>query len=878
MKVRLLATKFHIPPWRAASVPRPRLLEQLSAGLRECRKLTLISAPAGYGKTTLITEWLHSLIGGEQQIAWLSLDDADNDPGRFLSYLLAAFPRTDKAAGEKIDPMLDLPQLPPVNTLMDEFINDLIAIGEPILLTLEDYHVISNPVIHEALTYFISHQPASVHLVIITRQDPPLPLPRLRARAEITEIRARDLRFTPEEVRQFFIRTMKLELAKEAANMLEERTEGWAVGLQLAGLALQNMTNPQRFIETFRGSHRYVLDYLAEEVIRQQGEEMRAFLTHTSVPDRFNAGVCSALTGRLDSRAVIEQLEQANLFVVPLDDERIWYRYHHLFSDYLRTLLTRPEKAALYRKAAAWYEANDLPAEAVQYALASEDHDFSADVIERAINKNTTWSGGNIRLLSAWLDALPPQTLQDRPRLSLHASRILYLSGRYDLAEKRLAQTEDALKSEPAAPETGQMLALAALYRGSIASVRGEVQQAVERITFAQSRIPKENHLAHARAFYSLGLASEIDGQTERAVENYLLSSDEAALSGVLFLAVNARCAAAQLQIRQGRLNLAVQTCQEAIQAAGGVSIPPLGLAWIVLGSVALERNDLEAAEQLLRDGIALARQGGLLEDVVLGLSHLGRLHAGQGNAAGAFSLLQEADAILQTFGIARMSALSAANLARLQVFTRQKQAAVQWASAYQTSRAEFTQEFADLALARVLLATGQFDPIPAILHPLLETANAAGRVQTSMEAMLLLALLHNARRETRPALDWLGKSLRLAAPEGFTRIFLDEGEPLLNLLPKARSAAPELVDTLLGMSRPGGADSLSLNQQLIEPLSGQELRVLRLIVAGKSNQEIAAELVISIGTAKWHVHNVLQKLGVSNRPQAITRARELGL
>lgn len=877
MSIRLLTTKFHIPSWRTSSVPRPRLLKQITSGLEECHKLTLVSAPAGYGKTTLVTEWLHSL-GSSQSVAWLSLDSADNDPTRFLSYLLAAFQRGNETIRSKIQPLLDLPQLPPTNVLLDELINELTAVESPILLTLEDYHVISNPIIHEGLNYFLKHQPAGVHLVITTRQDPPLPLPRLRARREMTEIRARDLRFTPEETQQFFIQCMKVTLAEESANALEERTEGWAVGLQLAGLALQNMPQPQHFIETFRGSHRYVLDYLAEEVIRQQKEEIRAFLIQTSILDRFNAGVSNALTGRTDSQAVIEQLEQANLFIVPLDDERTWFRYHHLFADYLRTLLTRSEQIELYKKASAWHEDNDLIIEAVLYALASGDHDFSADVVERAINKNTTWSGGNVSLMSSWLDALPPQALQNRPQLSLNASRVLYLSGKFELAEKRIEQTEEALKNMPPTPETDQMLALAALYRGSIASVRGDVQLTIEQTNFAQARLPRENHLAHARAHFSLGLAYELSDQTERAVENYLHSSDEAKLAGVLFLAVHARCAAAQVQITQGRLSMAEQTCQTAIQLAEGTNIPPLGLIRIVLGSIALERNDLATAESLLQEGIERSRQGGLLDNVLTGQALLARLHAARGDSPKAFAALQEGIAILKMFGVPRMSALTAAYVARLQLYFGQKQAAAQWAANYQTEREQSPQDFAELTLARILLATGQLDCIPSILQPLLEKANAAGRMQTSMEVMLLQSLFHSARQDTQSAVNWLRKSLQLAAPEGYTRLFLDEGEPLLNLLPKVRSAAPELVNTLLQMSQTCCvATSPSPNDHLAEPLSEQELRVLQLILAGKSNREIAAELVISTGTAKWHVHNILQKLEVSNRPQAIARARELG-
>jgi len=882
MTMRLLATKFHIPPWQAAAVARPRLLERLTIGLREHRKLTLVSAPAGYGKTTLVAGWIHTLSQDSDnlRVGWLSLDEADNDPARFWRYWLAAFPPAHESFSEKFEPLLNLPQLPPVSVLLDELLNGLAALETPVLLTLDDYHVITHPQIHEALEYFVDYQPAQIHLAFTTRADPALPLARLRAKRQMTEIRARDLRFTPDEARRFFDLSLNLSLTEEAVNILEERTEGWAAGLQLAGLALQNMTDPQRFIETFRGSHRYVLDYLAEEVIRQQGEDIRAFLIQTSILDSFNADACRALTGRSDAQAVIEQLEQANLFIVPLDDERRWYRYHHLFADYLRILLDQAEQNELHKKAAAWYEANDWPTEAVQHALASTDTDFAADVIERVLARDATWSSGNLAQLSAWLEALPPHTLPARPHLSLNAAHILYLSGQFDLAEERLAQTEQALDSLPAIPAARreEMLALAALYRGSIAAVRGKVQQAIEQTTLAQARLPRDDHLAHARAFSNLGLAYELSGQTEPAVQNYLQSSDEAISAGVLFLAIHARCAAAQVQVTLGRLHQAEQSCRQAIQLADGKRLPPLGLAWSLLGGIALERNDLAAAEKFLADGIALARQGGLMDDVILGLAFMARLRAYQGDLTGALAAIEEVQTIIRGYGVERMEMLAAAHLARLQLSLGQISAAAQWAVTYQAARPESPREFEELTLARVLLATGQGETVPDILHPLLTKANETGRMQTAIEVMLLLGLYHQARQQTKTAREWLGQALRLAAPEGYIRLFLDEGQPLLDLLPQLRQAAPRLVDALLSTRRAAGSSPTEPLAQLPDPLTEQELRILHLIVAGKSNREIATELVISVGTAKWHVHNILQKLAVSNRAQAIARARELGL
>ncbi|MFN2151089.1 MAG: hypothetical protein ACK2T5_05785, partial [Anaerolineales bacterium] len=532
--------------WRSDGVIRPRLLDQLQSGLIEQRKLTLVSAPAGYGKTTLITSWLYSFTESTRHI-WLSLEKSDNESARFLSYWAAAWNRISEFVLEDILELLDAPQLPPFQNILDEIINALAHLEGPAILVLDDYHAITNSLIHEMLAYFLEHQPHQAHLVIITRSDPPLPLARLRARRQMVEIRENDLRFTEQEASHFFNQTMQLVLEKEAIHALEMRTEGWAVGLQLAALVLKNLPDPQNFVEIFRGSHRYVLDYLAEEVIRQQRKAVQEFLIQTSVLERFNAESCEALTGYPDSQDLLSELEQANLFLIPLDDQRVWYRYHHLFADFLRTELSKTETEQLYKQAALWHEQNDLFSEAVQYAIASGDLELLADVIDRGLSKDSIWSGGNLNLYATWLDALPSQAFQSRPALSLNASHILYLLGRFDLAEKQINQAEKALHALPDSSEKEHMLALVSLYRGTIASVRGDTQQAIEQITFAQEQLPQEYHLQHARGLFSLGLAYEISGQTKLAVQNYLKSSEDAQSAGVLFLAIHALGAAAQV-------------------------------------------------------------------------------------------------------------------------------------------------------------------------------------------------------------------------------------------------------------------------------------------------------------------------------------------
>jgi len=882
MSIPILVTKLFIPQPRPELVHRPCLIEQLNRGLQ--RKLILISAPAGFGKTTLVSAWVDTLrrdTPGKNQnnikIAWLSLDERDNDQTRFLVYLISTLRTIKENMAGGVLSTLQSPQPPPYETTLTTLINEIAAIPDRIILVLDDYHLIHAQPIHDVLTYLLENQPPNIHLVVATREDPPIPLARLRARGQLSELRANDLRFTSAEAAEFLNQVMGLNLSVEDITALETRTEGWITGLQLAAISMQGSRDTSGFIKSFTGSHRFILDYLFEEVIRLQEPEIRRFLIQTSIFERFNAASCEALTGYSNSRSVLDRLEQTNMFIIPMDHERNWYRYHHLFADYLNTELTSPETAELCKKASAWHETSDLVFEAVRYALASADSDFFADVIDRALSIDTVWSGGNLAQYLSWVDAIPPDALLSRPQLSLNAAHIYYLAGRFELAEKRITQTEQTLKSQSATPEVEQMLALAALYRGSIASVRGDTAQAIEQTTFAQARLPRENHLAHARAFFSLGLAYELAGQSENAAQNYLLSSDEAKSAGVLFLAIHADCAAAQVQISQGRLHLAEQACQNAIQLADDQRLAPLGLAWSILGGIALERDDLAAAEKRLSDGIALSRLGGLMDDVVLGLAYLARLRTYQGNTTAAFDAIQEASEIIQGYGVERMSTLAPAHLARLQIYTGEKQSAAQWAAEYQAIRGESPREFEDLTLVRVLIMNGDLENVPSMLNPLLGRAQDEGRLRTCMEVMILFALYQRAQKDIPAAVDWLSQALGFAAPEGFIRIFLDEGTPLLELLPQARQAAPELVDAILDRQQVENGSKPSPMAQLPDPLTNQELRVLALIVEGKSNQQIAEELVISLGTAKWHVHNILQKLGVKNRSQAIVRARELG-
>ncbi len=878
----LLKTKLHIPHRRPDMVPRSLLIKQLNERIQ--RKLTLITAPAGYGKTNLASEWTHSLQSEDtsnNRITWLSLEEADSEPIRFLSYVIAALQQVAPEIGVGALSLFEGAQSPPINTVLNELINDIAGLDYHIMLVLDDYHVISHPEIHEALRYLVEHQPHQMHLVITSREDPPLPLPRLRARGEMAEIRMHDLRFSLDETTRFFSHSMKLDLESEVISVLEARTEGWIAGLQLAGIVLKNLPDHQAFMDTFSGSHRYVLDYLTDEVLQSQDEEVRQFLVQTAILKRFNTDICQAVTGNANSQFILEQLEQTNMFIVPLDHERVWYRYHHLFADSLLTELSKAEASELYKKASAWHEANDMIFEAVTYALDSADPEFMADMIDVALQQETIWSSGNLVLYSSWLEKLPAQVLANRPHLSLNAAFVLYLSGRFDDALQLIALAETDLAAQPASPEVENLLALVALYRGSIAAVRGDVEQAIELITFAQSRLPRADHMAHARAHFSLGVANEMSGQADDAAKNFLRASEKAQSAGVLHLAVHARCSAAQVLIDLGRLNLAEQACRTAIDLAEGQRFPPLGVALSILGGIALERNDLASAEQLLNEGIALSSQRMLLIHVIAGMASYVHLTVCQGNTAEFLNAIDEVNAILEEYDeeydVDRFYLVAAAHQARMHIFLADRQAVDQWAKAYQASRSDSPFEYAELTLVRYLLMSGDYEAVPSILQPLLDAARHEGRFRASMEIKLLFSRYCQDKGDIPTALKWLSEALEIAAPEGFIRIFLDEA-PVLELLPQVRETAPDLVDAILGQQKSPDDVERPAQPQLPEPLTEQELNILALIVGGKTNQQIADELVVTLGTVKWHVHNILQKLGVNNRTQATIRAQELGL
>lgn len=893
IKRDLLRTKFFAPSLRADLIARPRLQAQLEEGLQQRRPLTLISAPAGYGKTTLAVTWLQQheaqSVDPRLHVAWLSLDDDDDTPNRFFAYLAAAIKEAginwtlpDPHSWEFTDSL-------PVETVLISLLNELNenAGQASLILALDDYHRIRSTVIHDALQFAVDHASPNLHIILITREDPPLTLARWRARAELTEIRAADLRFNSQEAAGFLARTMALHLPADQIATLENRTEGWVAGLQLAALALKSARpetgqSTESFITAFGGTHHYIIDYLVEEVLRRQDDAMRDFLRRTSVLERLCPSLCDAVTGREDGRERLTQLERANAFLIPLDDEQKWYRYHHLMADSLQAGLDQPTREAVHRHAADWFEVHSLYTEAVRHAFAAGDPALTADMLQRAIQEVSTWSRGDVSRLAGWLDMLPNTVLATRPALSLHASRALYLSGQMERAEALLRQAERSIHD---LDESG-LIAIATVYRAAMIAMRGEGPAAAATMMRRLLERPEimDVHTA-ARAADTLGLACELTGDVAAAEQAYRQAAELARAAGVTYLTINARCELALVQITRGQLASAEEVCRLALDSVEEEALPPTGLAWTILGEIARERNDPATAEKLIPLGIELARKGGIVDDLRHALLFLVRLRQTQGDWAAARAAWIEVDALLGAYNIPRLADLSTACRARLELAQGHITRAGHWARHYQQWRASQAdgclREFEDLTLIRVLIAEGKADEAVRWLRPLTASAREAGRERTVIEALILQAKAL-AGASISEACVALGDALILAAEEGFRQLFIDEGASLLPLLAKTRQIAPAFVDSLtLPRPHPMPHDlPIDPSADLLprQSLSSRELDVLHLLAAGLSNQEIAAALVISVGTAKWHAHNIFEKLDARGRTQAVARARERGL
>ncbi|MEW5870791.1 MAG: AAA family ATPase [Chloroflexota bacterium] len=814
--VRILATKLYLPLPRPQIVSRSRLLERLDEGLQ--RKLTLVSAPAGFGKTTLVSEWLAACQRRTPaaRTAWLSLDEGDSHPPRFLAYLIAALQTVDGALGAGALGMLQAAPPPPNEAILTALLNDLAALGnaldalpQDLILVLDDYHQVDAAQVDQALAFLLEHLPPQMHLLIASREDPQLPLARLRARGQLSELRAADLRFTPAEAAEFLNRAsglqgMGLTLSAKEISALEARTEGWIAGLQLAALALQGSIGPQgrsdpaSFIQAFTGSHRFVLDYLVEEVLQRQPQHVRNFLLQTAILERLSAPLCAAVTGQADSRSILESLERGNLFVIPLDDQRQWYRYHHLFAEVLQTYLAEPEQvSALHRRASAWFEHNDLPAEAIRHALAGKDFARAASLLELAhpamdvSYQSAAWL--------AWARALPEALLRARPVLSVDYAWALLDSGEMEASQARLQDAERCLAGQaglsPVVADEAQLRALPA----SIASARayralalGDVPGAVQHAQQALELAPPGDLLHYIQATSLLGVAQYTRGDlpaAERALASFYAelckTGDVLTLTGITFLL-------ADIRVGLGRLGEAERTYQQALRLATGQGERtnfPVGTSDLYRGlaELACERGELEAAAGYLHTARNLGEQAALTGWPQRLLSAQARLQQAQGDLDGALALLDQAE---RAYVRAPLPNARPAAASKAHIWIRQGRLAEaqEWAREHNLSpddELSYLDEFEHLTLARLLTAQSQRDQESGalqsalgLLERLLQAAQAGERMGSLVEILAAQALAHQAQGELPLALAALGRALALAEPEGYLQTFVNEGPP----------------------------------------------------------------------------------------------------
>ncbi len=885
MSVQLLATKLYAPSPRANLVLRPGLIERLNAGLQY--KVTLISAPAGFGKTTLLGEWLPQC---QRPVCWLSLDPGDNDPTRFWSYLAAALQGLQRQLAEDALSLLQSPQQPPLEFFLNMLLNELATLPRPFVLVLDDYHVLETPHLHDAVAYLVDHMPPQMHLVIATRTDPPLPLAQWRARRELCELRATDLRFTAHEAALFLCQVMGLPLTPDQVKALEVRTEGWIVGLQLAALSMHDREDIPGFIATFAGSHRFVMDYLTEQVLQRQPDTMQTFLVRTAILGRMNAGLCNAVMDSEDGQAVLERLERQNLFLVPLDDDRCWYRYHHLFADVLRNHLRvrQPDQVAeLHKRVAAWYEDHGLVGEAVEHALAAGDVDAAVRLVGKAAQDMVM--RGEIATLRRWVAALPAAVVRAQSSLSLADAWALTLAGRLDAAEARLLDVE-RLVAHDDTDQGRQQQGAAAAARAIIAVLRGHGPVVIDQSRLALERLSKDDAYLRGLVTWTLGQGYRFAGEAVAAQEALAEASRLNQAAGNLFFAVLAASHEAYMLIEQGQLRRAAEAHRQVVRFAAEKArqlVPATGDSCLRLGEVLREWNDLEGALEAVTRALELNRIYGQPELVITSLVALMRIKQATGDWDQARTAMREAVQLAESYQVPYLLARARAWQAWLWLAEGDLAQAHRWAQASGMrfdDEISYAREDEVLTLARLLAAEGNFDAADRLLGQVLRQAESGGRMGRAIEVMALQALSHARQGRHPQAMIMLERALSLAEPEGFVRTFVDEGAPMVELLRKAaaRGIMPDYVGRLLAALGPGArgtAGHLGIaSSQLIEHLSARELEVLRLIAAGLSNQEIARHLVVGIGTIKTHINNIYRKLDVHSRTQAIARARELSL
>ena len=874
MSEPLLLTKLYIPPPRDKIVLRPRLVERINEGLQ--RKLTLISAPAGFGKTTLVSEWI---AGCDQKVTWLSLDEEDNDPARFLIYLVSALQMIKANIGAGALAVFQSPQPPPTESILTALLNEITTVPDNFILVLDDYHVIDSKPVDHVLTFLLDHLPPQMHLVITTREDPSLPLARYRARNQLTELRAADLRFQTDEAADFLNRVMGLNLKDTDIAALEARTEGWIAGLQLAAISMQGHQDAASFIQSFTGSHHFVLDYLVEEVLQQQSENIQTFLLRTSILDRLCGPLCDAVLGSPSpsGQETLEYLERANLFIVPLDNERRWYRYHHLFGELLLKRLhqsislfkgdAESSVNELHIRASQWYEVNSLEIEAFYHAAAANDVERAARLVEgKGVPLHYR---GVVGPVLHWLESLPALVLDARPSLWVMYASLLMFNGQSTGIEQKLKAAESSLQSTELDNRTHDLVGQIASMRALLAVPSNQIETIIAQSRRALEFLLPDNLPVRTTTTWALGKAYELQGNRVAASQAYTEAISLGQACGNMMFTLAATTSLGNLQETENQLYLAAETYRRVLSLFGDQPQPFTSAAHLGLARIFYEWNDLDAAVQHGQQSLQLSRQVENTGTVASCRLFLARLKLAQGDVAGAAVILAEADHFVRQHNFAGQTL----EVAAAQVLTLLHQGNLSAAAhLVQTHELPISQ-------ARVHLAQRDPSAALAVLVRYRQQVEAKGWADERLKVMVLQAVTHHANGEKDRAVQLLEEALVLAEPGGFIRIFVDEGPPMAALLREAAkhgSVSNYVRQLLAAFGKVEGRTPVT--QLLIEPLSEREFEILRLLGTEMSGPEIARELMISLNTMYTHTKSIYNKLEVNNRRMAIRRAEELHL
>jgi len=902
MATSILVTKLFVPPTRAELVRRPGLIERLIDGLD--RKLTLLSAPAGFGKTTLVSHWVENLRNNSEtdgqpiKVAWLSLDQDDNDPVRFLTYFVTALNQDDgikTGLGQGTLSMLQSPQPPPAETVLTSLINKIATIPEKIIFVLDDFHLIESESVHQALVFLLENLPPQLHLVIATRHDPSLSLGRLRARDQLTELRAADLRFTSSEAADFLNRVMGLNLSSGDIAELETRTEGWIAGLQLAAISMQGHQDLVGFIKAFTGGHRLVLDFLIEEVLGQQPESIQNFLLQTAVLDRMTGSLCDAITGQENGQKTLEMLDRTNLFIVPLDEERCWYRYHHLFADLLQQRLRQiqPENLpVLHIRAGEWFRKQGLNREAIKHSLDGRDYQNAAELI-KTIAIDIIQQGAHSTVVG-WINALPEEFVKEQPYLCVLHARALQLTGQLETSEARLIDAENAMDSQNYQVDEvdDSIRGLINSCRAYISFMIGDHTHTISHAKQALDQLPVTATLIKTQTALYLGIAYRYRGQLRAALDVYHEILPNIQTMGGNSIAVLCYLHLGDLHSEMAQLHQAKEIYEDALKFTerhtGRPDVPYAGYVYVSIGRILRQWNQLKEAHRFTSKGLALCRDWNVADILAFSCLELAYIHQALGNDEQARTSLQEAIHVFD--GISSWGGkIAAAHRVKFDMAGGDIEFAENWAKTNDLDIDgvfEFHREIEYLVLARVYIAMERLEEARSLIEKIYRIAREIGRKQTELEALILLPHVFSAQGETDQALVHLKQAISIGEQEGYTRIFVDEGPLIARLLYEAlkRDVAPEYVQHLLAAFPVTEQEETDLTKPqvdqsgLIEPLSAREIDVLELLARGLTNQVVATRLFISLHTVKAHTRNIYSKLAVNNRTQAVDRARTLGI